>query len=127
PVMRDTELADYVTENGMKLIYEYNFALLWKFLIEVDDIFNSKEKDASAFPILVSSEGEAPGQYDAVAEIIGNITDEDTAIIHHLEMKNHEFFTGDEDELDEFGDVYDVDDLDGFGEESLGRYNDDEY
>ena len=129
PIMRDTELADYITEKGMKLIYEYDFALLWKFNIIVEDIFNSKEKDASVFPLLVSSEGEAPGQYDIADNFIENFSDDDSVIVQHLEKKNHEFFTGDEaDEEDEFGDLYDADDLDGFSEDfGGGRYNDDEY
>lgn len=126
PVMRDTELADYVTDKGIKLIYEYDFALLWKFMIVVEDILNEKGKKASDYPILVASEGDSPDQYDAAESIMG-ISDEDETIIQHLEMKNHEFFTGDEDDMDEFGDMYDADDLDGFGEEGSGRYNDDDY
>ncbi len=127
PVMRDTELADYITEKGLKLIYEYDFALMWRFLIEVEDIFDSNN-DASGYPILALSEGDSPEQYGRVENFIEGISDEDDIIINHLEKKNHEFFTGDEVDMDdEFGDMYDADDLDGFGEENHGRYNDDEY
>jgi len=129
PIMRDTELADYINEKGMKLIYEYDFALLWKFNVVVEDIFSSKEKDASVFPLLVSSEGDAPGQYDIADDFIENFSDDDTVIVQHLEKKNHEFFTGDDLEEDtDFGEFYDTDDLDGFSEDYGGRgFNDDEY
>ncbi|RYD76650.1 MAG: hypothetical protein EOP53_14335, partial [Sphingobacteriales bacterium] len=118
PVMRDTELEDYITEKGMKLIYEYDFALLWKFLIVTEDIYESEDNNPANFPILVTSEGDSPEQYGKVETFVEGISAEDDVIINHLEKKNHEFFTGDEVEIDdEFGDLYDEDDLDGFGED----------
>jgi hypothetical protein len=118
PVMKDIKLKDYEHEPGQKLIFEYDFVLMWRFFLEVTKVYDTEE-DESEFPKIVESVGESPKQYDTLEKYPEEITDEDTFFIHELEMKNLDLFHHEEgEEEDELWDHDDIDGLDNPGHEN---------
>ena len=115
PVMRDTQLGTYINEQGQKLVYEYDFVLMWKFFLEVESIaeFTGIPDE---YPQLVLSEGDAPGQYDAMDRYPSEITDEDAKFIRELETKNTSLFRHADEEFDSEADELGEDDELGFDE-----------
>jgi hypothetical protein len=105
PIMKDIKLKDYEHEVGQKLIFEYDFVLMWRFFLEVAKLYNSDEP-VTNFPKIVESIGAAPKQYDTLDKYPEEITDEDNLFIHELEAKNLDLFHHDDDydEGDEHGD-----------------------
>ena len=100
-LMNQTLLTEIVFEKGQKLLYVFDFFLMWCFFIDVIDI---KELDETVIvPRISQSFGEAPDQYSKSADF--NLEVEDVS-------ENRE------DELDEFKDMFE---LLGMNEE----YNDD--
>jgi hypothetical protein len=102
PVMREVELQDYLLQKGQKLIYEYDFVLMWRFLIEVEDV-KEADKSIDGYPKFIESIGEAPAQYETTEKYPEEITDEDTMLIRELELKNLDLFHGDEEDENEEG------------------------
>src|SRR5438128_683235 len=42
PLMQDVKLEEHINHKGQKFLYEYDFVLMWRFLVEVEDIIDSK-------------------------------------------------------------------------------------
>ena len=127
PVMGTTSLSEYIAANGQKIIYEYDFVLMWRFLLEVEDIYEAQINDED-YPCLVDSIGEAPAQYEAKGYLLDDLTDEDTRIIHELEIKNMDLFHHDErdEDFDDDGGEDDLFDEDEFRDKGY-RMDDDDY
>lgn len=90
-LMHDTPLKDVIFESGQKLIYVFDFYLMWCFYVDVVDM---KELDETTItPRIAQSFGEAPEQYSKSPEI--NFEAEDAAKFY-------------EDEDDEIGDMFDL-------------------
>jgi len=122
PIMKDIKLKDYEHEVGQKLIFEYDFVLMWRFFLEVTKLYTTDEP-ASHFPKVVESVGASPKQYDTLEKYPEEITDEDSFLIHELEVKNLDLFHHDDDDADLDNDeVWDHDDIDGL--DDLGHEND---
>jgi len=119
PIMKDIKLKDYEHEVGQKLIFEYDFVLMWRFNLEVTKIYTTDEP-VSNFPKVVESVGVAPKQYDTLDKYPMEITDEDSMLIHELEEKNAGLFHHDDEdgEDDEIWGHDDIDGLDDFGHEN---------
>lgn len=100
-MMHDTPLKDVVFEAGQKLLYVFDFFLMWCFYI---DVVESKSFDQKTItPRIAQQFGEAPEQYSKSPEF--NMETEDAPV--------HE----DEDEI---GDMFDMLSLDDdFSEEHL--------
>jgi hypothetical protein len=119
PIMKDIKLKDYEHEVGQKLIFEYDFVLMWRFFLEVSKVHDSAEP-ADTFPIIVESVGESPKQYDTLSKYPEEITDEDTFLIKELEIKNLDLFHNEDGEEED--EVWDHDDVDGL--DDLSHEND---
>lgn len=126
PIMSETKLQDYLVSKGQKLIYEYDFVLMWRFLLELEDI-RAPKPDEKEFPVVLYSEGTPPDQYETTDRYPGELTDEDASYINELQRRNSDIFhAGDEEENWKEGeDEYDpFNDFDEFGREDY--YGDDE-
>jgi len=118
PIMKDIKLKDYEHDPGQKLIFEYDFVLMWRFFLEVTKVYDSEEP-AKNFPKIVESIGESPKQYETFGKYPEEMTDEDSELIHELEMKNTDFFhqDGDGDGDDDLWEKDDIDGTEDFGHE----------
>ena len=56
--MTNVKLKDIIDEDKTKLIYVYDFLLMWTFFVELADV--SKPDDGSCYPDLLFSHGELP-------------------------------------------------------------------
>lgn len=56
--MTNVKLKDIIDEDKTKLIYVYDFLLMWTFFVELADV--SKPDDGSSYPDLLFSHGELP-------------------------------------------------------------------
>ncbi|MEQ9186606.1 MAG: hypothetical protein RLP15_02660 [Cryomorphaceae bacterium] len=66
-LMHDTPLKDVIFESGQKLIYVFDFFLMWCFYVDVVDM---KELDSTVItPRIAQSFGEAPEQYSKSPEM----------------------------------------------------------
>jgi len=113
PIMKDIKLKDYEHEVGQKLIFEYDFVLMWRFFLEVTKLYDSEEP-AKDFPKMVESVGDSPKQYETFDKYPEVMSEEDNSLIHELELRNLDFFHHDEE--GEEDDVWDHDDIDGLDE-----------
>lgn len=66
--MTDTRLKDLVGEVGDKLVYVYDFMLMWCFFVELIAVREAEEGEE--FPILVNEYGKAPEQYDKESPLL---------------------------------------------------------
>ncbi len=90
-LMHDTLLKDVIFDSGQKLLYVFDFFLMWCFYIDVIDM---KELDETTItPRISQSFGEAPEQYSKSPEINFEVEDATNAYA---------------DEDDEIGDMFDV-------------------
>lgn len=112
PIMKDTRVDDYLFKVGQKVIYEYDFVMLWRFMIELSKIREYKEGET--LPAILKSNGEAPPQYSSKLGNNEKLTDEDSKIISKLQKENADLFfsTGDDDLFDIDEEDYDFDDFD---------------
>jgi hypothetical protein len=128
PVMSETPLNNYIQHVGEKLIFEYDFVMLWRFLIEVEAIREPGDvKKGEVFPVVVYSEGEAPGQYDGQESLTGELTEEDVLFVEELKMRNQDMLLSaddDEEAWDKDEDVWD--DIDGHDGHGRDGYREDE-
>lgn len=121
PIMKEIRLKDYEHEPGQKLIFEYDFVLMWRFFLEVVKVYDSKEP-ASSFPVIVESVGEAPKQYDTIEKYPEEMSEEESALIHELELKNMNLFHIN----DEEDEMWDQDEIDGLDDLRFENDHDDE-
>jgi len=114
PIMATTQLDDYISEIEEKLIYVYDFVLMWNFRLEVEEISNRKG-NPDAYPVVVESIGEAPKQYETIEKYPERITEDDDKYLEELREKNFDYFHHDEDEEGEEGswDDFDHDEFEG--------------
>lgn len=125
PVMSETPLQKYIEHVGEKLVFEYDFAMMWRFMIEVEAMHKDAKKGA-AYPLLVYSEGDAPGQYESADRFPTDITEEDAMYMEELKMRNQDLLLNEEDETEEAWDS-DADVWDDLDEGSgKGSYRDDD-
>ena len=90
-MMNETALKDIVFDEGQKLLYVYDFFLMWCFYI---DVISIKALDETVItPRIIQSFGDAPEQYSKSPEF--NMDIEDVS-------ENRE------DDLDEFKDMFDL-------------------
>lgn len=126
PIMHDTALDDYIHAVGQKLVFEYDFVLMWRFFIQVQEILEGDKK--TKYPRIVESIGEAPDQYEAGDKFATEITDDDDELIKELQKKNKDFFHhGEEDEFGEDEEGFDEDEFSDFGHEEYGYDDHDDY
>jgi hypothetical protein len=111
PIMKDIKLKDYEHELGQKLVFEYDFVLMWRFFLEVTKVYESSEP-VKEFPKIVESIGDAPKQYETFEKYPEVMSEEDSELVHALEMKNMDLFHHDEDEEGD-DDIWEKDDIDG--------------
>lgn len=87
--MIDTRIDDIVSKVGDRLVYVYDFMLMWCFFVELIAIREAEEGEE--FPILVNEFGEAPDQFDKASPVLSQ--SEVDAVMNGAE--------DDEDELDD--------------------------
>lgn len=128
PVMSETPISNYMQHVGEKLIFEYDFVMMWRFLAEVEAIRPASEvKKSEVFPALVYSEGEAPQQYEGHESFSDEITEEDAMYMEELKMRNQDLLLSEDEEEEAWDADEDVwDDLDDPGSGGRGGYHDDE-
>jgi hypothetical protein len=98
-------------------MYEYDFVLMWRFLIEVEDILEKEEE--LIYPLMVESIGEAPDQYETQERYPIPVTDDDNDLIDVMRRHNEDvLLNGDEEEeewdKDDAFDMYGLDDEDSY-------------
>lgn len=75
PLMHNTSITDKVSETGEKLVYVFDFLLMWCFFVEVVKI--ETVSDIDKFPAISHYYGEAPDQYSKEVSIDDNLFDLD--------------------------------------------------
>jgi hypothetical protein len=65
-LMRDTLVAEILTEAEQKMLYIFDFMLMWTFFVEVVSV--EKMDDSKAYPAVLLSVGDAPDQYSKAPE-----------------------------------------------------------
>jgi len=109
PTMDTTLIGEHLNKEGVKLVFEYDFLLMWRLRGEVIKVLEATEVD---YPILIASEGAAPNQYDVYDDIVGD-DDGETKITAPKSLFDLAF-EDDEDFDDEFEDEsFDFDELSG--------------
>lgn len=96
--MADTNIGDMVNEVGDKIVYVYDFMLMWCFFVELIAIRESEEGEE--FPILVNEFGDAPSQFDKESPILSE-ADAEKALLESGE---------DEEGSDDIADMFSDDD-----------------
>ena len=90
-MMHDTLLKDVIFEAGQKLLYVFDFFLMWCFFLDVVEV--KKLDETVIVPRIVQSFGEAPDQYDKSPD---------------LSFETQEALTYDDDDDDEIGEMFDM-------------------
>lgn len=94
--MKDTPIGSIITEKGQKLLYVFDFMLMWCFFIDVVSV--SKAKENMILPRIVQRFGEAPDQYSKSPEFDMDIEEMDPD--EHMRLSL-------EDEIDDMFDDFD--------------------
>lgn len=92
-LMHNVTVGDYLTEKAEKMIYVFDFLLMWCFYLDVINILDID--DNVILPRITQSYGEAPGQYTKKGDLMFEPEDE-------LYDPSEEF-GGEDDEEDIFG------------------------
>jgi hypothetical protein len=90
-LMHDNLLKDVIFESGQKLIYVFDFFLMWCFYIDVVEL--KEMEDTVILPRISQSFGETPDQYSKSPEISFEIEDE---------------ILDEDDDEDEIGEMFDI-------------------
>lgn len=101
PTMDNTLIGEHLNKEGVKLVFEYDFLLMWRLRGEVIKIVEATEAD---YPVLIASEGAAPEQYDVYDD---KILDDEESGENKVANPKSLFdlaFDDDEDFDDEFSD-----------------------
>lgn len=85
-VMSDYKLNDLLKNKGDRLIYVYDFVLLWTFKVELIEIL--KGNPELEYPYLIDEKGKAPDQYGDKSRYPEKLSSEDQIIIDM--MKDHD-------------------------------------
>lgn len=114
-VMSDTKLKQLLKKPKTKLLYVFDFLLMWNFYIELLSI--SEPEKRAKYPRCIKKTGKAPAQN---SKKISKLNDEDEEMLKELkgdrkggDVFNDEIFEG----FDDFeGGFNDLEDMDGFSE-----------
>lgn len=82
PTMDNVKLEDLISKKGQRLVYVYDFVLMWTFILELTRIHNREE--GKKYPLLVEEKGEAPRQYGEIDRYPDEFSDEDQRLINEL-------------------------------------------
>ncbi len=91
--MEDTLIGDKLEKVGDKIVYVYDFMLMWCFFVELIAIRESEEGEE--FPILVNEFGNAPDQYD-----------KESPLLSEADIQKTISGEDDEDEEDDIADMF---------------------
>lgn len=115
-VMNETKIKSAVKKPKTKLLYVFDFLLMWTFYVELISISEPVKK--VKYPRVVKKIGKAPAQN---SKKLNKLTDEDEELLKELksgtrggEVFNDEIFEGFDDFNDGFNDL--DDNMDGFSE-----------
>ena len=92
--MQEVQLDHFITKKGSKLIYVYDFILMWTFYLELQDIV--EENPNWEYPMLVEEKGASPDQYGEESRYPDEISDEDQQIIDEIKKQGLNFGYGDD-------------------------------
>ena len=107
--MRDARIDQMLSKKGDKLIYVYDFILMWTFYLELQDILEHNPN--WDYPMLVEEKGEAPDQYGEQGRYPDELSDEDKKIIEQIKKQGFNFGLGNDYEGGgDYGDEYSDDD-----------------
>ncbi len=67
--MEDTKLGDLIQEKGQKLLYVYDFMLMWCFYVELLDISEATDEE---YPLLATEYGKSPDQYSKESPVLSD-------------------------------------------------------
>ncbi|MDQ3071970.1 MAG: plasmid pRiA4b ORF-3 family protein [Bacteroidota bacterium] len=98
-IMENSVIENFVKQRGEVVRYEYDFVLLWTFLLELVEV----KEDAGAednYPLILDSIGDAPDQYETIDKYPEAITDADERILDDLTQHNGGPHESDDDEPD---------------------------
>lgn len=108
PTMDSVKLDQMLTEEESRLVYVYDFILLWTFYLELIAIASPNPN--WEYPMLVEETGDAPDQYGEKSHYPEALSDEDQQLIEQLKQQGLNLGLGGEDhEGDEDQDSYDDD------------------
>ena len=94
-LMQDTKLGSILSKPHQKMLYIFDFLVMWTFFIEVVSVgeFNK----SATYPLILLSVGDAPDQYSKTAEDLFG------AMKSELLIEDEDDEDEDEDYFDEFG------------------------
>jgi hypothetical protein len=114
--MSETLVDDVVINIGDKLLYVFDFMLMWCFYVELIDI---SKKGEGSYPRVVQSIGKAPKQYSKKSEDLRFLDEEDSLSKPRKSKSTGDFSDddiADDDMMDDidnlYGDEYDADEFD---------------
>ncbi len=100
--MNEVRIDKMLKKKGARLIYVYDFILMWTFYLELQDILEPNPN--WEYPMLVEETGNPPDQYGEKGRYPDEISDEDQKIIDRLKEEGFnlglggEFNEGDDDD-----------------------------
>lgn len=116
PIMKKSQIQDYIDDPHQKIIYIYDFIEMWTLRLELFGI-EMKEKAGIKYPVCSKSIGLAPKQYDKVQRF-GIVDDDEFEEItkNYLDQSDEVPNEVSDDEADEFG-LFDDEQGEASGEE----------
>jgi hypothetical protein len=108
PLMNDTVIGEYISRVDQKVIFEYDFVLMWKFLIEVSAV--QENADYDILPVVLESDGIAPDQYETADRYPGELSDDEHRYVEALQKKNAGLFHGDDEHEEDWEEEDNADD-----------------
>lgn len=117
PIMKKSQIHDYIDDPHQKIIYVYDFIEMWTLKLELVGI-EMKEKPGTKYPACTKTVGPAPKQYDKIQRF-GLVDDNEFEEITKNYLDKSDEIPGEisDEEADEFG-LYD--------DEQFGAGGDDE-
>lgn len=125
--MKDTLINQMVQEKNQKIVYVFDFLLMWCFFVEVVEITPYKTSDKNKYPRCVLTYGDAPDQYSREVKL--DPDDDKLMLKNRRDLKRDPFADDPFNEFDDFErSKYDDehDDDDEYNEENIDPYKDDD-
>lgn len=114
--MQEAQIDKMLKKKGERLIYVYDFILMWTFYLELQDVLEPNPE--WEYPMLVEEQGSSPDQYGDKSHYPDEISDEDQQIIDQIKKEGLNLGMGDNPNK---GSGYDDEDY-GFDEDDYPDY-----
>lgn len=108
PTMASVQLDQMLTESGARLVYVYDFILMWTFYLELMAI--TAPDPTWEYPMLVEETGSSPDQYGEQSHYPEALSDEDQDLIDQLKQQGLNLGLGNDEPGDDQDDSEPYDD-----------------